>query len=81
MGRQTFKYILFCMLTFLLLAAIEIFLLKPVIECFGNQLITNVIIYLILFIIVNPVIIILLDKLWFKFEPERIEDNSNKQQG
>lgn len=56
MGKNALKYILACLCTFLTLCAIEVFLLSPVVDFIGFSFKVHLIVYLTLFIIVNPII-------------------------
>ena len=76
MGKDAFKYLGLCIGFNLLLALIEIFILRPLVDFVGTNFITHVIVYNILFIIINPTIVALLIKKLFKFE-YKIESNNN----
>jgi len=50
------KYTLICILIQLVLLFIEIFILKPIIDFFGNGFVNNLIVYVILILVFNPII-------------------------
>ena len=56
MGKKTLIYILFVLSTLLLLALIEVFVLKPLVDMIGFDYWSHLTVYLILFVIVNPII-------------------------
>lgn len=56
MGKKTFIYIFVVVFTLLLLALIEVFLLRPLVDMIGFNYWTHLIVYLILFVFVNPII-------------------------
>ena len=56
MGKKTFIYIFVVVFTLLLLALIEVFLLRPLVDMIGFDYWTHLIVYLILFVFVNPII-------------------------
>ena len=56
MGKNTFKYILFCMGTFLTLTIIEIFLMKPLFDFISDTFWGSFWIYTIIILAVNPVL-------------------------
>ena len=60
MGKNTFRYILFCMGTFLLLTLIEIFLMKPLFDFISDTFWGSLWIYTAVILIVNPLIVRLL---------------------
>jgi len=71
MGKQTFKYILLCMGFYLVLAALQIFVVKPIINYFFDPGFWNyMIIYNVLLLLVNPIIVYLIIKRFFNFECE-----------
>jgi len=71
MGKQTFKYILLCMGFYLVLAALQIFAVKPIINYFFDPGFWNyMIIYNVLLLLVNPIIVYLIIKRFFNFKCE-----------
>ena len=56
MGKKTLIYIFFVLSTLLLLALIEVFVLKPLVDMIGFDYWSHLAVYLILFVIVNPII-------------------------
>lgn len=63
MGKQGFSYTLLCIGLCLGLSIIEIFVFKPLIEFVGEDIWKLMIVYNVLFIVVNPIIVkIIIDK-------------------
>ncbi|MBQ6334087.1 MAG: hypothetical protein IJI46_03330 [Erysipelotrichaceae bacterium] len=56
MGKDTFKYLGVCMGIYLALAAIEFFLLRPLVDFFGTGVYTPLIVYLIILVLVDPIL-------------------------
>ena len=57
MGKKTFPYILLCTGLYLILSAIEIFLLKPLVDFLGTGYRIHLVVNLILLLIVNPFLV------------------------
>lgn len=72
MGKQTFKYILLCIVIYGALSGIEI-LIKPLIEMIDNSYWTIMIVYNVLLLIINPVVTYFIVNKCFKFESEEIK--------
>lgn len=70
MIKQTFKYIGLCVGLFMLLALIEIFLLRLLINLITTNFNAHVIIYNVLFLIINPIIIKLVIDKFFNIKLE-----------
>lgn len=65
MIKQSLKYILLCMGFYLLLAAIEVFAFKPLISLATTKFVAYVIIYNVIFIIIDPILVkLIVDKLF-----------------
>ena len=62
------KYLSTYTLVHLLLSVIEIFFLSPIIDFLGNDIFRRIIVYSILFLIVNPLFVYILDRFIFKEE-------------
>lgn len=62
------KYLSTYTLVHLLLSVIEIFFLSPIIDFLGNDIFRRIIVYSILFLIVNPLFVYMLDRFIFKEE-------------
>lgn len=62
------KYLSTYTLVHLLLSVIEIFFLSPIIDFLGNDIFRRIVVYSILFLIVNPLFVYMLDKFIFKEE-------------
>ena len=62
------KYLSTYTLVHLLLSVIEIFFLSPIIDFLGNDILSRIIVYSILFLIVNPLFVYMLDRFIFKEE-------------
>ena len=56
MKRRVLLYFLLCTFIYLTLCAFEIFILKPVIDMITFKDLYQLIIYIVLFIVVNPII-------------------------
>ena len=56
MGKKTFVYVVSVVSILLLLALIEVFLFRPLIDMIGFDYMTHLFVYLMLFVIINPVI-------------------------
>ena len=63
MGKKTFPYILLCTGLYLILSAVEIFLLKPLIDFLGTGYRIHLAVNVILLLIVNPLLVRLLSNL------------------
>ena len=68
MGKKTFIHLLLCLCLNLVLSAFEIFAVGALIDLAGVSFFNKVIIYNVLFIVVNPVVVYLIIKKFFKFE-------------
>lgn len=55
MGKNAFKYIFLCLSAYLLLCVIEVFLLRPLVDFIGFGFLSHLIVYLVLFLIINPI--------------------------
>ena len=62
------KYLSTYTLVHLLLSVIEIFFLSPIIDFLGNDIFRRIIVYSILFLLVNPLFVYILDRFIFKEE-------------
>lgn len=62
------KYLSTYTLVHLLLSVIEIFFLSPIIDFLGNDIFRRIIVYSILFLLVNPLFVYMLDRFIFKEE-------------
>ena len=56
MKRKMFRYLLICMAAYLLLAAVEIFLLRPLVDMITMNFWVRLAIYCILLLIANPLL-------------------------
>jgi len=56
MKKKVFLYIPIYMGIFLILSFIEIFLLKPFIDFFGNNFWRNFIVYTLIMLLINPIL-------------------------
>ena len=72
MGKQGFKYILLCIGIYLCMSAIEIFLLKPLINLIDTRFITHLIIYNVFLLLVNPIVVKLIIDKFFDFKSDEI---------
>lgn len=72
MGKQAFKYVPLCMGIYLVLAAIEIFLLKYLIDLITVKFIYHVIIYNVLLFIANPIATYFIVEKLFKFKSGQV---------
>lgn len=72
MAKQLFRYTLFAMFTYLGLVAAEIFILKPLIDFFGNGFKENFIVYSILILIIDPLLLRLISNriVWKSMDEE-----------
>lgn len=76
MGKQMFKYVLVCMGTYMSMAAVEIFLLKPLVDFFGTDFWTHLLVYAILLLVVNPVITkIITNKIDFVYKQTTVKED------
>lgn len=67
MGKQGFKYVPLCIGIYLVLAAIEIFLFKPLINLVTTKFLYHVIIYNVFLLIANPIVTkLLVEKIFNK---------------
>ena len=62
------KYLSTYTLVHLLLSVIEIFFLSPIIDFLGNDIFRRIIVYSILFLLINPLFVYMLDRFIFKEE-------------
>ena len=62
------KYLSTYTLIHLLLSIIEIFFLSPIIDFLGNDIFRRIIVYSILFLLINPLFVYMLDRFIFKEE-------------
>ena len=62
------KYLSTYTLIHLLLSVIEIFFLSPIIDFLGNDIFSRIIVYSMLFLLINPLFVYMLDRFIFKEE-------------
>ena len=62
------KYLSTYTLVHLLLSVIEIFFLSPIIDFLGNDIFSRIIVYSMLFLLINPLFVYMLDRFIFKEE-------------
>ena len=62
------KYLSTYTLVHLLLSIIEIFFLSPIIDFLGNDIFSRIIVYSMLFLLINPLFVYMLDRFIFKEE-------------
>ena len=62
------KYLSTYTLVHLLLSIIEIFFLSPIIDFLGNDIFRRIIVYSMLFLLINPLFVYMLDRFIFKEE-------------
>ena len=68
MKSDAFKYIVFYTISHLALSAIEIFFLKPLVDMFSTNFWMQILIYALLLLLINPIIIKFLAKIFIKEE-------------
>lgn len=78
MGKQTIKYIGLCMLIFLVLSVIEIFLLRPLIDFIGTDFWTHFIVYNVFLLLINPFATKYAINKFFDFKSEDIIEETIK---
>lgn len=78
MGKQTFKYIGFCLGIYLLLSAIEIFLFRPLVDFIGTSFWTYFVVYNVFLILLNPLLTKLIVNKFFVFKTDVELKNVNK---